>query len=103
MCALPKGQTQINPLISFLFFKDNMKEFDIAVIGGGPAGLMAAYAAASNGHAVTLIEKNEKLGKKIKTEKIKGERLNKKIKAAHRTSKIRDAFEKIASKFKKKK
>lgn len=37
----------------------------IIVIGGGAAGLMAAYAAASNGHEVTLIEKNEKLGKKI--------------------------------------
>ena len=37
----------------------------VVVIGGGPAGLMAAYAAAKNGHDVTLIEKNEKLGKKI--------------------------------------
>ncbi len=37
----------------------------VCVIGGGAAGLMAAYAAAKNGHAVTLIEKNEKLGKKI--------------------------------------
>lgn len=37
----------------------------VIVIGGGPAGLMAAYSAAQNGHDVTLIEKNEKLGKKI--------------------------------------
>ena len=37
----------------------------ILVIGGGAAGMMAAYAAAKNGHRVTLIEKNEKLGKKI--------------------------------------
>ncbi len=37
----------------------------VGVIGGGAAGLMAAYAAAENGHQVTLIEKNEKLGKKI--------------------------------------
>ncbi len=37
----------------------------VIVIGGGASGLMAAYAAASNGHEVTLIEKNEKLGKKI--------------------------------------
>lgn len=37
----------------------------ILVIGGGAAGMMAAYAAAKNGHSVTLIEKNEKLGKKI--------------------------------------
>ena len=37
----------------------------VAVIGGGAAGLMAAYAAGENGHKVILIEKNEKLGKKI--------------------------------------
>ncbi len=37
----------------------------ICVIGGGPAGLMASYIAGKNGHEVTLIEKNEKLGKKI--------------------------------------
>lgn len=37
----------------------------VCVIGGGAAGLMAAYAAAKNGHQVFLIEKNEKLGKKI--------------------------------------
>lgn len=38
---------------------------NVCVIGGGAAGLMAAYAAAKNGHTVTLFEKNEKLGKKI--------------------------------------
>ena len=38
---------------------------NVCVIGGGPAGLMAAYAAAKNGHRVVLFEKNEKLGKKI--------------------------------------
>ena len=38
---------------------------NVIVVGGGASGLMAAYAAAVNGHAVTLIEKNEKLGKKI--------------------------------------
>ena len=37
----------------------------VCVIGGGAAGLMAAYAAGKNGHEVTLFEKNEKLGKKI--------------------------------------
>ena len=37
----------------------------VCIIGGGPAGLMAAYAAAKNGHDVVLLEKNEKLGKKI--------------------------------------
>lgn len=37
----------------------------IIVIGGGAAGMMAAYAAGLCGHKVILIEKNEKLGKKI--------------------------------------
>ncbi len=37
----------------------------IIVIGGGPAGMMAAISAASSGADVTLIEKNEKLGKKL--------------------------------------
>ena len=37
----------------------------VCVVGGGAAGLMAAYAAAKNGHQVILLEKNEKLGKKI--------------------------------------
>jgi len=37
----------------------------VCVIGGGPAGMMAAYAAADRGHEVTLFEKNEKLGKKL--------------------------------------
>lgn len=37
----------------------------VIVIGGGAAGMMAAYAAAMNGNTVDLIERNEKLGKKI--------------------------------------
>ncbi len=38
---------------------------EVIVVGGGAAGMMAAYAAAVNGHHVTLLEKNEKLGKKV--------------------------------------
>lgn len=37
----------------------------IIVIGGGAAGMMAAIAAAKEGASVLLLEKNEKLGKKI--------------------------------------
>lgn len=37
----------------------------IIVIGGGAAGMMAAIAAAENNAEVILLEKNEKLGKKI--------------------------------------
>ncbi|MBQ8137947.1 MAG: NAD(P)/FAD-dependent oxidoreductase [Lachnospiraceae bacterium] len=38
---------------------------NVCVIGGGPAGMMAAIAAADKGHSVVLLEKNEKLGKKL--------------------------------------
>lgn len=37
----------------------------VIVIGGGPAGMMAALAAAGIGHEVMILEKNEKLGKKL--------------------------------------
>lgn len=37
----------------------------VIVVGGGPAGMMAALSAAENGHSVILLEKNEKLGKKL--------------------------------------
>lgn len=38
---------------------------NIIVVGGGAAGMMAAAVAAADGASVTLIEKNEKLGKKV--------------------------------------
>ena len=38
---------------------------EIIVIGGGAGGMMAAIYAAMNGAQVTLLERNEKLGKKI--------------------------------------
>ena len=37
----------------------------ILVVGGGAAGMLAALFAARNGAGVTLIERNEKLGKKV--------------------------------------
>ena len=37
----------------------------IVVIGGGPAGMMAAICAAEQGGSVTLLEPNERLGKKL--------------------------------------
>ena len=37
----------------------------VVVIGGGAAGMIAASTASSMGHEVTLLEKNERLGKKL--------------------------------------
>jgi predicted Rossmann fold flavoprotein len=43
----------------------NMDVYDVAVVGAGPAGMMAAITAASNGHNVILIERNSSAGKKL--------------------------------------
>jgi predicted Rossmann fold flavoprotein len=43
----------------------NQENNRIIVIGGGPAGMMAAIQAARRGYPVILLEKNEKLGKKL--------------------------------------
>jgi predicted Rossmann fold flavoprotein len=39
--------------------------YDVIVIGGGPAGMMAAGRAARRGRSVLLLEKNETLGRKL--------------------------------------
>jgi predicted Rossmann fold flavoprotein len=44
---------------------DNEPLWDVIVVGGGPAGMMAAGTAAQNGARVVLLEKNETLGKKL--------------------------------------
>ncbi len=43
-----------------------MKQFDVIVVGGGAAGLMAAGAAASRGLSVGLFDKNQQLGRKVR-------------------------------------
>jgi predicted Rossmann fold flavoprotein len=43
----------------------SMEIYDVAVIGGGPAGMMAAGRAAECGAKVILLEKNPGLGKKL--------------------------------------
>jgi len=46
--------------------KEKIQEkFDVAIIGGGPAGIIAAIRAAELGFKVVLIEKNQNLGKKL--------------------------------------
>ena len=42
-----------------------MSERKIVVVGGGAAGMMAAISSAEGGGAVTLLEPNERLGKKL--------------------------------------
>ena len=41
------------------------KQWDILIIGGGASGLMAAIAAATNGAKVGILEKSDRVGKKI--------------------------------------
>ncbi len=49
------------------FIRERMSgmTYDVTVIGGGPSGLMAAIAAAENGAKTLLIDKGNKLGKKL--------------------------------------
>lgn len=51
-------------------YTDDMKydseKYDVIVLGGGPAGMMAAGTAAKNGKHVLLIEKNHDVGDKLK-------------------------------------
>ena len=42
-----------------------MEEYEIAVIGAGPAGIMAAIAASQNSSSVILLEKNSSPGRKL--------------------------------------
>ncbi|MBQ5362382.1 MAG: aminoacetone oxidase family FAD-binding enzyme, partial [Clostridia bacterium] len=45
---------------------DDFSPVRVAVVGGGAAGMMAAIAAANMGANVTLFERNDRLGKKLR-------------------------------------
>nr|MDQ3975791.1 NAD(P)/FAD-dependent oxidoreductase [Thermoproteota archaeon] len=47
--------------------QENEEKFDIAVVGGGPAGLSAAYSAAKGGAKVVLFEKDQSIAHNIRT------------------------------------
>lgn len=48
------------------WMKNRVKQFDLIVVGGGAAGMMAAGTAAQMGLCVLLLEKNNRLGRKLR-------------------------------------
>lgn len=50
---------------SLLFFKTNMIETDLCIIGAGPAGMMAAIAAAERSGKIIILESNTTAGRKL--------------------------------------
>ena len=58
----------INMFYNRLFDKDEVggkMNYDVIVIGGGPSGLMAGIAAGEQGRKVLLLDKGDKLGRKL--------------------------------------
>lgn len=49
-----------------MFLEDRRMAADIIVVGGGASGLICAYYAAQGGNRVILLDKNEKLGRKLR-------------------------------------
>jgi hypothetical protein len=59
--------SSLNARIGILKLKimGNKQKFNVAVIGGGPAGMIAAGKAAENGASVVIIDRNRTLGRKL--------------------------------------
>ena len=53
-------------LALFMTRSENTSTYDLIVIGGGASGMMAAGVAASRGLRVLLLEKNKRLGEKLR-------------------------------------
>jgi len=61
-----KKSIYFNLKVIHLVIESRMKmQYDVIVIGGGPSGLMAAIGAAENKASVLLIDKGNKLGRKL--------------------------------------
>ena len=45
--------------------KTSYQHYDVIIIGGGAAGLLCAMTAAKRGRSVLVLEKSNKIGKKI--------------------------------------
>ena len=42
-------------------------DYDVVIVGGGPAGLSAGWAAARNGARVAVLEREEAIGQSVRT------------------------------------
>jgi predicted Rossmann fold flavoprotein len=46
--------------------RNTKNDYDLVILGGGPAGMMAGISAARNGAKVIILEKNDRLGNKLR-------------------------------------
>src|SRR5207245_9436078 len=53
------------PALQFCFGFSMMQKYDVIVLGAGAAGLMCAIEAGKRGRRVLVLERSERIGKKI--------------------------------------